>query len=209
MLGCCHRLRWESVESGHVRGERLPGVEDGQAKRRQDWTTRGRRRRVPAQNSAAPDRRCSQKVVRTAGDDVRSPQDVGSITAVDKTIAPRVAHVFAGQSTSGRARTAATMAMTGIGHGAATPDPSPTARWTGTLPGKRRPKGSSGHSGCLTETAVETATVAAKSEAAPTIAVSLMAPPAEESDVDAPLPAGNLADGHDVKDFDELSLYGP
>ena len=52
--------------------------------------------------------------MRTAGDDVRSPHDVGSITAVDKTIAPRVAHVLADQSTSGRARTAATMAMTGI-----------------------------------------------------------------------------------------------
>ncbi len=140
-------------------------------------------------------------------EEVRSPHEVGSMTVPTSTVAPRAAQVFAGQLVPDDAFAAATRARTGIGHGAAIPEPSPTARWTGTRPGKRRPNGSSGHSGCFSETAVETATVAAKTEAAPTIAVSLMAHLPGSSGVGAPSLAENLATRCDVKGFGELSLY--
>lgn len=129
------------------------------------------------------------------------------MTVPTRTVAPRAAHVLAGQSLPAPARSAATMAAMASGHGAATPEPRPTARWTGTRPGKRRPNGSSGHSGCLRETAVETVVVAAKNAAAPTIAWSLMAHLPGRTGYGAPSLAENLAPPHGVKGLVAISLY--
>lgn len=130
--------------------------------------------RVPARNNAAPDRKCNGTVARADGDRGRSPHEAGSTSVPTRAIAPMTAHVRAGQVMPGLARSAATVAITGIGHGAATPDPRPSTRWTGTRPGKRRPSGSSGRCGSRSETAVENAVVAAKIAAAPSIFPSLM-----------------------------------